>query len=476
MSRKSKLAISRERLVEISNVPDDLFEKLDNMDALLETVIRAEGGDLEAAHELMKIAFDTYGNDAELNRAMLYLAMHGIELGDVYSAECLIHCINKYNDGYDSLDKAIELMKSSDRYDLVSRQINQAMLRRIVTSATPDSDFDELYSLVASLNVEYIACIELYLYCLEKLYTGRGDEEKLNRLKTEVGIEGILSIPAFDGDGERRNDITPEVIARDINNLKNALVACDIDIWRGFWIRCIFEYMEIYAHGSYYDVVNEIIYAISRRKYSKRRKQHLLASIRYALTNPDITDAERTSLIEREQELVNECIYDGDCPDDNYDTTVALMREGVYTSEYQARKAFMYEKQFGIKIHHTKNRYMLTADLTGHAKRGNKHMWEIVISMPIPNGEEIRFTELNTGEVRTTVIRNGISLPYEKTRSQMLIYSELLINGSAHPFELDLMLDISYVSAAKCGKGEIKVRKSDIIDNHLVMRCQLYIF
>lgn len=476
MSRKSKLNLSKERLAEISNVPDDLLKRLDDVDTLINTVIKAEGGDVVAMRELVRITYDTYGNDAELNHAMLYFAMHGVELGDVYSAECLVYYINKYHEGYDSLDKAIHVLKTAGVYDPLSKKINQAMLKRIIVSATPDSDFDQLQSMVASLNTDYISCIKLYLYCLEYLFTGKRNEKKLNELKNEVGIKGILSIPTFGGADAHKEKLSHDVIVRDIDNLKNALFACDIDIWRGFWIRCVYEYTEIYLSSNHYDVINEIISVMSLRKYSKRRNQHLLACIRYALTNPDVSDDERISLIKRECELVNVCRYEGDLPDDDYDVTVMLVREAIYTSEYHARKAFMYQKQFGTTIVYGKNRYSLVSDLTGHAKRGNKHMWEVIISIAAPNGEKIEFTNMRTAKVMTTVTRNGASLPYDKNCSQMILDSELIIDGVAHPFEIDLKLDISYVSATKCGVGEIKVRRSETIDGFLVMKCQLYIF
>ena len=151
------------------------------------------------------------------------------------------------------------------------------------------------------------------------------------------------------------------------------------------------------------------------------------------------------------------------------------MREAAYTSEYQERLEARGNVVGGSKIVHEKNRYKLECVLTGHAKRGNRHMWESMLSIECNGGEPPVFSGITISERRNVIGRGGATLEQEKRRSQIICSGEILMGGKASPFMLDLILDISYVSTTKCEVVEIKPKKTRILDSHAIMDGYIYI-
>ena len=90
MSRKSKMTIYREKIAEISNVPLDIFDSIEPNDAIVETVLAAENGDLKAISQIATLLFSTYSTRREPNDAAIYFMRRAVEAGDANSAVNLV--------------------------------------------------------------------------------------------------------------------------------------------------------------------------------------------------------------------------------------------------------------------------------------------------------------------------------------------------------------------------------------------------
>ena len=214
------------------------------------------------------------------------------------------------------------------------------------------------------------------------------------------------------------------------------------------------------------------------RHFSARRNLHALAWISYLAENgPE--GAERESLTAQARRLEElsrfELLLEGEA---DADTLAALREEAIYTSSVKERRAHERELPFGNRIIHERNRYHLSASLTGHSKRGSRHYWETVISLCL-DGSEPFTPEIDTLTVDgafNAASRGGVTLPQDKFSSQVILSSEIGLNGVRSPLSVDLILDIAYISAVKCGSCEIKVSGTEYIDGWAVMDCQVYLY
>ena len=79
-------------------------------------------------------------------------------------------------------------------------------------------------------------------------------------------------------------------------------------------------------------------------------------------------------------------------------------------------------------------------------------------------------------ERRHEVSRGGITLESDKKLSQVICAGEILIGEKPHPFEVDLVLDISYVSTTKCEWFDVKVKEYGRVGDYLVMQAMISIW
>ena len=134
------------------------------------------------------------------------------------------------------------------------------------------------------------------------------------------------------------------------------------------------------------------------------------------------------------------------------------------------------ENPQGEYIRHVKNRYTLDCTLKNHAKRSNRHMWEITLLIKSDGDALPVFQNIKINERRNAVIRAGEISKQEKKRSQIICDGELILNERVSPFVLDLILDIAYVSTTKCENVNIKIRKTERSGEYTVLNCQLYVY
>ena len=469
MSRKSKLTIYREKLSAISNSPPDIFDKLEPSDAIINTIIDAESGDKSAISSLSDLLFSVYAKEPEENNSSVYFMYKGILASDVRSAINLINYCSIKNDGIEHVEKALELISKTD--SLVSPEvIKDVLLKRIIYDAEDGASYIELTERLKAIHHDAELFALVYLTC-KAITKNEATTEDLERICEEASLPPLNKINILEKREREYAVITVEKRA-----FTNAFKACNLDIWQDFWLRCIYEYCIQYLNDNLVDFAEDIAMALERRRFSRKAKLHALAFIKYTYESCPEGSEKRAVLHRWYEKTVKECMLDGSFENiESKDHTFRLMREAVYTSEYDERRHAEAGVDTGHRIVHDRNRYKLECALTGHAKRGNRHMWEAKLSIETKSDEPPVFQNIVINDRRNVIGRGNTTLEQEKRRSQVICSGEIQICNKISPFVLDLILDIAYISTTKCEQVQIKPKRTQIVDNSVVMDCQIYI-
>ncbi len=476
MSRKSKKTLDLERLASISRCPDDLFYKVDANDELFETIKDAESGNEAALSDILNILSDAYMQDSIPNKALLYFIDRCIQYGSRSVLRLLIEYADRYNDGIDVLSNAEQLPyfeeSIRDVYPIYERIIFKKLLYIV---GLPDPDIDRFMSTLHTLSEEYHIPGELYLMSA-MTKSGRDiDRERLAELTQKCGISGAEALPCFKG---VRTDST---VYTDINSMltavKNMLDSVVSDNWCNFRLVMIYEYAEVFMNGDYSYIAKFAAEETAKRKYSGNRTLHELAWWKYALSKISGNDERYASYSEICRILTDKYHFEGgsELPQTD-DEITALMREAIYMSAKEEKEKNDENIKLGNVIRHTKNRYSLSATLSGHGKRLNKHMWSTTLSIETELDSLPEISELKIIDVRNSIIRGGVKIDTDKHTTQVILKGEIRTHDMRSPFEVDLILDMSYVSASKCSYSEIKIRKAIKTGNYLTMICQIYLW
>lgn len=469
MSRKSKVAMSREKLEILSDCPVDIFNKIEADEDIFEKIASAENGDLSSVSYLSSLLFSTYSDDRDINKALCYFLKKGVDKHDVLSAKNLIAYASMKDECLDYVEGALKLLSSAGA--TVSKTYEKdARLKSIIRSAQDTADLEGLKKKVRELKPAGRAYAELYLTYKSLELSGKYDSDDVKKLLIEASLPPILDLPSFSD----KKTVSTDIKEGWTESLISALHSCSLDCWQDFWLRCIYEYCVIYLDNNFTDFAEEISIALEHRRFSQKAKLHALAFIEYILDNTPKDSEKYRRLYTRYEKMLGECILDGTISNHEERVTMQeLMKEAAYTSEYTARKVSESGIACGEPIKHVKNRYTLSCVLSNHAKRSNKHMWETVLSIKTDTPDLPIFQNIKISERRNTVNRGGAVLEQTKKRSQILCNGEIAINEKVSPFILDLILDISYVSTTKCENLEIKVKRSQRQGDYTVLYCQL---
>ena len=84
-----------------------------------------------------------------------------------------------------------------------------------------------------------------------------------------------------------------------------------------------------------------------------------------------------------------------------------------------------------------------------------------------------QFQNFKVEQANPFATRGGVSLEREKTTSQIICRSEIKFGEAAHPFLIDFMLDVNYISSVKCTIGELKIKDIKQDDKYITYTCQL---
>ena len=170
--------------------------------------------------------------------------------------------------------------------------------------------------------------------------------------------------------------------------------------------------------------------------------------------------------------MVDECTFDGLTVDPSDPSLMSeLLHEAIYLCSAEERRKKHEADKLGSIILHQKNRFILRATLKNHFKRASKHMWNLTLSIMTDEDTLPEFSVANIRDRLNSVSRGGVTLNHEKKLSQILCDAELRMHDRSYPFELDMILDISYVSSTKCEICEIKVKDYERQGDYLTMYC-----
>ncbi len=446
MARKSKEAILKETLRSISDCPCDIFDIIEPTDDLFEKIDKAESGDLDSIEELIELLFNS-GEDKTYD-SLIYFICLGCECSSLLAANRLIECIAKRGyppELYTFADAVLCGEKSNN--DL---QAKEALLLYAIKTAAISHKADDVKKIlerISSLDAEYE---RLYVIgCLLRL--GADVEDDSSNLLSRLDICELSALKSFSGSSGN----IQEFDSKKVKHFYDVAKMHDIDIWRDFWLRCAYEYVTYSGESLAYVLDMALEFSLGR-KYSEKKNLYALALCKYGMENAP--DNDKPTYSENSETYKRLCRFDGF---DISDIDVhKLIKEAVYLDTESEKERMMRLVHMGTPILHAKNRYTLSATLKNHIKRGKKHLWHTKLCFPKGKKSDIPvFSAFAVTETRPIITRGGISLPQNKAACQVICYCEISIDGQNHPFTLDLILDISYVSATKCAGGDISVKQ-----------------
>ncbi|MBQ7343653.1 MAG: hypothetical protein IJW53_02680 [Clostridia bacterium] len=469
MSRKTKLDLWIERLEQISACPKDIFKTIEPDEKLFLTIENADKGDVCSVRELVLSLYEIYKNEEQLNAALFHYTKKGLELGDKDCARIALKLISGFNTGFELLDEVFAALEGEKKDENTERLITGVRVKRIIASATSDADYNQLTDTLSEMYDEYSAYARIYLASRRLNYTGYYDKEKVDALAAALDVPRVITLPVFAG--ERCNESTVSVNSvKEHSALRYALGLIDMDEWRDFWLRAIYEYSEIYLDGNLLPFTNEMLTAIDGRAEYPRKNLHKLAIKKYYLDLTGGGKSEYTALESECKFYGLEFDISGEAERD------AVIKEAVYTDSKMERERHAAASMLGTEIIHAKNRYSLTATVKNHLKRGNKHMWPITLSIQTSQDTPPVMGPIRISERRHEVCRGGVTLGADRKLSQVLCRGDIVIGDKAHPFEVDLVLDISYVSSTKCEWFDVKVREYNRMGDYLVINGAISIY
>ena len=459
MARKSKELLLREGLRAISDCPFDIlrFACEDDVFSLLP---KCEQGDAAARLALCRAIISECGG--ERVDALEYLLHGGLDRG---CKECLSLALRYI---CTARVTPVELAK---RCIALSGEAGTDVLGAIARVAVAEKSISDRE--VGLLSSPDFAAVPLYLLPRE--------DRRIRELAAMAAVPSILTLPTFSEkagtspDADHRRDVrgadTDPADNKDTGNtpdanpdglahyLRHAGELHDPE-WRDFWLRCGYEYALGYE-GGIRDFATLALPIIATRTYGEQHPIHLLAAAAISGTVDD-------SALES---MRRSCEFAG-FDTEKLDTGAALREAAYLDSPREIALANERERRGGMIIH-TRNRYSLTHSLSGHAKRARLHLWQTPITV---KGERMpTFTEAKIEQVSCTPERNGITLERDAAVCQVLCHGEIIFADSRHPFVIDLILDMAFVSATKCHSLEIRPREFVALDGMITMDCQVFL-
>lgn len=470
MSRKTKETLYKERLGEISNCPLELLDKIVPSEETFAKIQAADRGDVSAIRDLSDLTYQTYKNECEINPATLYFASLGMAANDRACAVNLLKCVERFNAGYDLADEAIRVLEVGDADGETGRLISRVRVQRFISELGPKADYDAIEKTLRNLSNEYSAYTRLYLASRRLIDMGSYDKADIEALSTALGVPSLVTLPVFTGRCEVENVTTPSNFEGELEVMRFVSALVHMDEWRDFWLKAIYEYATIYLGGDISTVAEDILNLIAMRCDYPEKKLHLLA-IKRILSRVDAgEDAEYES-------LKNECIFDGYDPEScEGDALNEAIKDAVYVNSAEKKRELALAIKRGTEIKHVKNRYLLEATMNNHIKRGIRHLWDATLSIKTELDTPPTVTICKITDTKNEVIRNGVALDKERKLTQVFCRGELQLGERAHPFELDLILDISYVSSTKCELAEIKIKEYHREGEYLVFNSTVSIY
>ena len=480
MARKSRDTIWRERLAHVSGCPSDIFDLLPVSEELISRASLIESCDPISISYLLSLLHTALTNEAVLdevrihgNEAVAYLIKKATSTRERSTAKLALDLMYKTAIGLEFSD-LIHSILSEDKEQ--SRKLSAVTVMRIILGAAEGRSYTQLLPLLTRLETNTSPDVWLYAFSMTK---GIGPANSLCRDYSEkLGIPLLPSLSSFgrvEGKAEVSEEKAREYVCRCLEIGKEQFL---LD-YRGFWLRCAYEICAEYLRGDFSLIAKEAFEFSKGSVFCEKKNLYTLVWAQYLLSlslSPEQQQATEATV----RGLTNLVHFNYQMPSPfTEEIRKELMRDAVYTYYSKEKADFKKREALGFIICHARNRYNLSATLEGHTKRGRKHYWESTFSIEL-SGESaelpLEFAPLSVVVTNNVATRGGARLPYDKTTSQVICTSEITVNGINHPLEIDLILDIAYISSVKCGNGDIYIKEVNFKDGYAVMSCQIYLY
>ena len=464
MARKSKQTICFEQLCTFSKCPRDIFTTLSPDDNTLSLIRSCEALDPSALTEATEALYRGCITDAptpQKSDALVYLCLLGLRAGE----ESCLSLLTRYIDRTENSTELLYSLRTPLGGDDEALSARLEAKAAISQAARCGGDYGELTSRLDQ-SPEHLT-VMLFIYHITRPKDDRSVKELIDLCK-RYDCLSLLSLPAMGlGDAVK----TPPTDGAIPLMLKAPSVSTSRD-WHDFWLKMLYEDAVTYRGSDYTHFASEAWALMAKREHNKLREHHTLAFLRYATKRSD-----DESLQQKYITLVNKCKFGGDLPDiENDDVVEELIRQAVYTSKPDEKELADKSYRRGIIIQRGKNRFYAEGSLIGHAKRGRKHLWRAIMSFPKANASEApSFSTFEIEQTSNVITRFGTRVLRDGSSSQIICRSTLYTGDQPHPFMLDFVLDISYVSASKCGSGEICIRSVGEDDEFYLYDCAITI-
>ena len=453
MSRKARLTVFRDKLEAVSDCPSTIFNNFEPSDSDFELIARAEGGDVAAIEAISERLYAIYGTEIEENDALLYFLILGLEKKSPLCAMLLIELIDKYNTHFRDLDAATTLIEGTEAEEKLAEVVSRARLKAVIAAPSLKCDF------IAPDNSPYEGYLELYIAGKAHACGREYDAEKARETASRLKLGGLLDLALFGGKGEDIGECDEKAI-------KGAMHAFDMYEWSDFWLCAAYEYVAACRGGDLTPYAVDMLSAVSRRPDYPKKELHELALKKYVAECGHGYTKEEIEALERR------CRFNGLPTEEDVNS---LIKEAIYV-ESAPRKCGVHSVSYDAEIQHERNRYTLTMTLTDHKKRASRHQWEAVVAIKTDEDVPPTFEPVPIVDCLAKISRNGITLEKEKKAAQVLCAGEIRIGEKVSPFELDLILDISYVSATKCTHCAFKVERYKRQGEYLIIQTDISLY
>jgi len=471
----------RERLAKISECPFDIFSVLEGSEENFVLIERAQNDDIKALRLLIDALFDECIAKRKYCEALFFLMKRAIALEDIRTAEQAMLYVKAVGAGFTLGGRAYRLIESRCE-EAVKKELTpliqdiKALI--LIDTAVKHGDYDRILQALRELPKSQYPIEWLYVLSMANKHAGKDGSSVAREIAERAGLWLMGTLPSVCKDHLPRFDnISREDALSQLSIMEESLFKHRDEDWRDYWLRCMYELIELYLDGDMLLMANAAITASQWRSYYKEHSLHSLAWC--DLQCEKLEGEEREAALRLRSELIEKCHFDGiDTGEALGEGRSGIMRDSVYLSSHEEMWNAKDDSALGAKIVHSRNRYQVKLDLSGHGKRGRMHFWETTISLPARNEEARppRIAKLEITETHNRVSRGGITLDADKLTSQVICYSEITVDEVKHPFELDMILDIAYISAVKCSEGEIKIRSHKISNGYIVMNVQIFLY
>lgn len=475
MARKSRETLLRERLRSVSSCPFDIIDSRCDHERLFSLIEKAEAQDTRSLRALIADTMTAHLENRSCSESLLYFLRRAIRLGDTDAASTLIGTPSLICRDIPLCEEAVELLRgiADPSYE---RTLTDGVALIMLAKAESDEECAQLLPPPNTLTEEEYPTERFFI--LSRAERGRGGTAYS---LVSVSLIARLGLPLTYGiiipSADDNTEVGREDVSAEIDIIKGCITRYNYTQWTDFWLECLYKLCDKYLSGKLGAIAETAISVITDRDTYPERELHILAWYSYLIDSEEDSE-KKASLLRKYDSLKEICLFSGVEVGLSEDRRLDLMKRSVSLCTADETAKAIRTAMRGTEIVHTRNRYLLTHELNGHIKRGRLHIWEHPLSMKADKSltEPPKFNKLRVVRTSIDISRGGITLERRRDCCQIFCESEIQIGNALHPIELDLILDISYVSATKCGECEIRVKRYSLQDGYLVMDCQIVLY